>query len=77
LDDGIDCGFFVDPAEEAASEEGTVGVEVFGFDPFAGVEIHGGEGKKSLRVCGKGGGEANKVLKILRIDNFIFEYVKY
>lgn len=41
LDDGIDCGLFVDPAEEAASEQGTVCVEVFGFDPFTGVEIHG------------------------------------
>ena len=40
LDDGIDSGFFVDPAEEAAAEQGTVGVEVFGFDPFTGVEIH-------------------------------------
>lgn len=40
LDDGIDGGFFVDPAEEATSEQGTVCVEVFRFDPFTGVEIH-------------------------------------
>jgi hypothetical protein len=31
---------------------------------------------KRLRVCGNGGGAANKVLKILRMDIFIFGYAK-
>ena len=28
------------PAQQAAAEQGAVGVEVFGFYPFAGVEVH-------------------------------------
>ena len=40
LDDGVDRRFFVDPAQQAAAEQGAVGVEVFGFYPFAGVEVH-------------------------------------
>lgn len=36
LDDGVDRRFFVDPAQQAAAEQRAVGVEVFGFYPFAG-----------------------------------------
>ena len=40
LDDRVNRRFFVDPAQQAAAEQGAVGVQVFGFYPFAGVEIH-------------------------------------
>src|SRR5471032_3076933 len=42
LDNGVDGRLFVDPAQQAAAEQGAVGVEVFGFYPFAGVKVHGG-----------------------------------
>lgn len=40
LTDCIDSGFFVDPAQEAATEQRTVGVEIFGLDPLPGMKIH-------------------------------------
>lgn len=51
LDDRVDRRFFVDPAQQAAAEQGAVGVEVFGFYPFAGVEVHG-HSKASCRMMG-------------------------
>ena len=40
LNDGVDGRLFVDPAQQAATEQGAIGVEVFGFYPFAGVKVH-------------------------------------
>src|SRR5471032_1054877 len=40
LNDGVDRRLFIDPAQQTAAEQGAVSVEVFGFYPFAGVEIH-------------------------------------
>jgi hypothetical protein len=44
LNNGVDGRLFVDPAQQAAAKQRAVGVEVFGFYPFAGVEVHGGSG---------------------------------
>lgn len=38
LNDRVQRRFFVDPLQQAAAEEGAVGVKVLGFDPFAGVK---------------------------------------
>jgi len=40
LDDGVDRRLFVDPAQQATAEQRAVRIEVFGFYPLAGVEIH-------------------------------------
>jgi hypothetical protein len=38
LADGVNRGFFVDPAQKAAAEQRAVGVQIFGLDPLSGVE---------------------------------------
>lgn len=38
LNDGVNCCFFIDPTEQAATKKRAVSVEVFGANPFAGAE---------------------------------------
>lgn len=38
LGDGINCRLFVNPPKQGPAEQGAVGVEVFRFHPFAGLE---------------------------------------
>jgi hypothetical protein len=40
-DDCIENSFFVNSLQQATAKEFAVWIEIFGFNPFSGMEIHG------------------------------------